>query len=434
MHDLFDELLQSKMLDDFSTGFILKKRLLYVVNHSFPFSSNGYAIRTHSIAKSLVEHGLDIIVATRPSIIKNKGGSYGLYQEIDGVRYIHTHQPDEDNLSQSIEVIKTLIKVFKPSNVLAASNWKNGLIAALAAQEMNVPFYYEVRGFWEISRASKELGWGDSTAFRQEVEFETRVAIAAKQIFTINRHMRDELIRRGIDNKPISLVPNGFLGWEKPKRTLITQTISKSSLGIKTRYLVGYIGSFNSYEGLEDLIQAIAFARHQGIEISLLLVGSSEPMGLDKKKNRVCSTGQAYSKLAKRLGISNLLFLIGRIKPEEVASYYALLDVVVIPRKPVTVCEIVSPMKPLEAASYNKRVLMSDVAPLADLASLCPNFSYFTKGNVISLRDKMIEILEKNYAIVEKCHKLEGLVWGKNVDSMVKVFHGKTLYDNRKTF
>ena len=37
----------------------LPNRLLYAINHSIPFSSNGYAIRTHSLASALVKADLD---------------------------------------------------------------------------------------------------------------------------------------------------------------------------------------------------------------------------------------------------------------------------------------------------------------------------------------------------------------------------------------
>lgn len=394
----------------------IQKRLLYLVNHSFPFSSNGYAVRTHNIAKALVKSGLDVMVITRPGAIQDKGNYYGQHQKIDGVYYIHTFQSNGYDLSQSIEAVRLLIKVFKPSRLLAASNWENGLIAALAAKAMDVPFYYEVRGFWEITRASKDPEWGESQSFYREVECENHVAMAAEQIFTLNSHMHDELIQRGV-NKPISLVPNGFSGWAE---ALPVPSISKADLGIKAGYLAGYIGSFNSYEGLEGLIEAIAMARHHGVDIALLLIGSSEPMGLDEKQE-VCPVGRSYYQLAERLAVLDLVTIISRVKPEMVAEYYSILDVVLIPRKPVKVCEIVSPIKPLEAASYKKPVLMSNVAPLLDLSSLCDNFFYFEKGSVSSLSRELIKVLEQDYDLRE-CPLLEQYTWEANVFPMLKAF------------
>lgn len=92
---------------------------------------------------------------------------------------------------------------------------------------------------------------------------------------------------------------------------------------------------------------------------------------------RECSASVAYRALAQRLGITEFVFLPGRVGPDEASDYYALLDLVVIPRRPFAVCEMVSPVKPLEAVARGKRVLMSNVAPLADLAELSPNFNYF---------------------------------------------------------
>jgi hypothetical protein len=109
----------------------------------------------------------------------------------------------------------------------------------------------------------------------------------------------------------------------------------------------------------------------------------------------------------------------GRVAPGLADQYYALLDVVVIPRRPFAVCEIVSPMKPLEAAAHGKRVLMSDVAPLVDLAGLCPNFSYFKKGNLQSLADELMNVLTAANTPLPRCDALEALTWEKNVAPMV---------------
>jgi hypothetical protein len=127
--------------------------------------------------------------------------------------------------------------------------------------------------------------------------------------------------------------------------------------------------------------------------------------------------------LAAKLGVSEFVFMPGRVPAKQTTAYYALLDVVVIPRRPFAVCELVSPMKPLEAAAHDKRVLMSDVAPLADLAALCPNFSYFEKGNVKSLVDQLINVLATASTQLPRCSALEALTWEKNVAPMVSAIN-----------
>jgi glycosyltransferase involved in cell wall biosynthesis len=409
-----------------SRRFRMPGRLFYAVNHSVPFSSNGYAVRTHGVASGLVRTGLDVIAATRPGVPWSIGGfddpGYALSHHIDGVRYVHTRTPNERGLAlpsylaQAAEAMVQLLKVFKPSAVMAASNWRNALSAALAARELGLPFFYEVRGFWEISQASRDPTWATSAAFEQEVAREAAVARAADRIFTINRFMRDELVSRGVARERIDLVPNGFPGWvERPRAA----TLSRADMGMTSRYVVGYIGSFNGYEGLEDLIEAAAMARRRGVDVSVLLVGSSESTGVGTGVSSACFASESYRALAQRLGMADFLFLPGRVSPDLAADYYALLDLVVIPRRPFAVCEIVSPMKPLEAAAQGKRVLMSDVAPLADLSTLCSNFSYFEKGNVASLAAKLVQLLAEPNATVAKCQALDALSWKNNVKPIV---------------
>jgi glycosyltransferase involved in cell wall biosynthesis len=406
--------------------FRLPDRFFYAVNHSFPFSSNGYAVRTHGVATGLVQSGCQVIVASRPGMPWDQAGSDTadvilLSQTIEGVRYIYTRSPSrkdlmlEKYLEFSVEALAELMRIFKPAAVMAASNWHNALPAAIAAHQLGLPFFYEVRGFWEISQLARDPGWERSPGFAQEVSGETTVAKSAHRVFTLNRFMRDELVRRGVAAERIDLVPNGFPGWAEDSSV----QLSRADLGISSQYVVGYVGSFNVYEGLEELIEAFASVRRHGVNASLLLVGSGEPSGFDAGQFGTCQKSAEYRELAEKLGVSEFVYMPGRISPEQTAAYYTLLDVVVIPRRPFAVCEMVSPMKPLEAASHGKRVLMSDVAPLTDLAELCPNFSYFHKGSVASLTEKLVELLKEPVKTVPRCEMLAELTWEKNVVPMV---------------
>jgi glycosyltransferase involved in cell wall biosynthesis len=268
-----------------------------------------------------------------------------------------------------------------------------------------------VRGFWEISQAARDPGWEHSPGFAHEVVGETTVAKAAQRVITLNRFMREELVRRGVAAERIELVPNGFPGWAAAP----VVPVSRADLGIRSRFVVGHVGSFNIYEGLEELIEALALLRRRGLDVGLLLVGSGEPRGLAVSESSACPATASYRQLAEKLGVNDFVFMPGRVAAEQAAAYYALLDVVVIPRRPFAVCELVSPMKPLEAAAHFKRVLMSDVAPLADLAGLCPNFSYFSKGNVVGLADKLVEMLKEPVKTLPRCAALTEWTWEKNV-------------------
>jgi glycosyltransferase involved in cell wall biosynthesis len=406
----------------------IPRRLLYAVNHSYPFSSNGYAVRTHGVASALVRAGVEVIAVSRPGSPWDRAGfddaGFALEHRIDGVRYVHLPQPRQmgrplaEYTALAAEAFAEVLRVYRPQTVMAASNWHNALPAALAARAAGLRFFYEVRGFWEISQASRDPAWADSPGFAEAVAGETAVARSAQRVFTINRFMRDELARRGVAVERVDLVPNGFPGWQDDGAQQAAGAPTRASLGIRARYVVGYIGSFNVYEGLEDLIEAVAWLRKRGVDVALALVGSGEPRGIGVGQ-ATDPAAASYRALAEQLGVGEHVFMPGRVKPEEAAAYYALMDVVVIPRRPFAVSEIVSPMKPLEAAAHGKRVLLSDVAPLADLASLCPNFSYFAKGDMGALTDRLGELLAAGDFAPPRCEALAGLTWERNVAPMV---------------
>ena len=165
----------------------------------------------------------------------------------------------------------------------------------------------------------------------------------------------------------------------------------------------------------------MALLRRRGVDVALVWVGSSESSGLGAGKGIACPAIEGYRKLAGKLGVARHLFTPGRVSPELTKAYYHLLDVVVITRRPLPVCELVSPMKPLEAAAHGKQVLMSDVGPLADLAGLSSNFHYFAKGDVHSLTDKLGELLAAGNFSPPRSPGLEAYSWENNVQPIVRV-------------
>jgi len=83
----------------------------------------------------------------------------------------------------------------------------------------------------------------------------------------------------------------------------------------------------------------------------------------------------------------------GRVPHEQVAAYYSLIDIAPFPRKPWPVCEMVSPMKPLEAMAMEKAVVVSDVAALAEMVDRGRYGLMFAKGDVSALADALQRLL-----------------------------------------
>jgi len=357
----------------------VKNRIAYVVSHGLSYASNGYAIRTQGIAEALNEQGLDTLCCIRPGRPweLGAGNAIPVHSVVNGVRYIHTNWPDSrkpeseiEHLEASIKAFVQLFRVFKPQSVLAASDYKVGLPAWIAAKRLGLPFYNEVRGFWELSREASEPDYAKTREYNARDERDTFVASKSEKVFTLNQPMKNELVRRGVDQSKIDIVPHGV---NKLPEIKSADPGLKRKLGIQDgERVVGYIGSFTPYEGLDILIQACAELVRQGEKIKLLLVGDDQPVtALNGDKNV--------------LTVKPWMIQVGRVPHEAVADYYALIDAVVIPRKKQPVCELVPPMKANEALAYGKRLVVSDVAPMAEYAQKHDGVVTFEVGNVSSL-------------------------------------------------
>jgi glycogen synthase len=112
--------------------------------------------------------------------------------------------------------------------------------------------------------------------------------------------------------------------------------------------VVGFIGSFYDYEGIDDLIAAMPALLAKRPNLHLLLVGGG-PMEARLKAQADASPARAR------------ICFIGRVPHDEVARYYSLIDVLAYPRKKMRLTDLVTPLKPLEAMAQRKLVAASDV-------------------------------------------------------------------------
>lgn len=379
--------LAEQLADKIEQPFLpIDNRVAYVVSHGQSYASNGYAVRTQGVAKALIEHGLDVLCFVRPGRPWELNKQINLTHEVvvDGLRYVHADWVGEkptnelDHLEQSVAIMVEWFKVYRPSKVLVASNYIIGLPAFIAAKQLGIPFFNEVRGFWELSRDAMEPGFGLSPEFQLESNRDAYVAKQAQKVFTLNQPMKKELIRRGVAADVIELVPNGVsqLPEIKPANPAL-----KAKLGIgETDTVIGYIGSITAYEGLETLFSACEQLIAQGMPLKLLLVGDSQPLS-------------AGVSLAQQKPARSWLIQAGRVPHTEVADYYALVHAMVIPRKKLAVCDVVPPLKAPEALAYGKRLLVSNVGALSDYAEKYDQVQVFEAECAESLASELQKLL-----------------------------------------
>ncbi len=389
----------------------IKNRIAYIVSHGASYASNGYAVRTQGVAKALNEHGYETLCMVRPGRPweLDKDTTIGVEEIVDGVRYIHSGNDKdfiaakaEAHLKQSAEYFKELFYVYRPEYVIAASDFKIGLPALIAAKQLGIPFFNEVRGFWEMSRIAREPEYERTNSYKRQIERDTFVAQQANAVFTLSETMRTELAKRGVDKQKVHLVPNGVSKLPEPKGV---NTALRNSLGIQPgEKVIGFIGSINAYEGLDTLVAACQKLIDRGQKIKLLLVGDSQPLD-----------NVLGSKFAEEINKElPWLIQVGRVAHEKVGEYYSLVEAIVIPRKRLPVCETVPPMKAAEAIAYGKKLIVSDVRGMQEYVDKYEGVFSFAAENLNELTDIIANIHLKK---TSKPHKIS---LSNNVDCIAK--------------
>jgi glycosyltransferase involved in cell wall biosynthesis len=376
-------------------------RICYVLHNTLPYSSGGYATRSHGVAGGLREAGWDVVVLSRPGFpLDIKEGTTAASTPpsdvIDGIPYVRTLAPLRKGQGltarayflAAADALEAQLRVFRPTVVIAASNHITALPAMIAARRLGIPFIYEVRGLWEITRLSRDVAFADTDSFHIIKALESAVAQSADHVFTLTEPMREELVGRGVSGSKIDLLPNSC----DPARFMPRDRDDAlaASLAIPSGVpVIGYIGTFVDYEGLEDLASACGLLKTQGTEFRLLMVGNENASG----QNRGPITRE-IARIAEEQGFSEWLVMPGRVPHDQVESYYSLIDIAPFPRKPWPVCEMVSPMKPLEALAMEKAVVVSSVRALSEMIADQKTGLVFEKGDVSSLARVLHQLID----------------------------------------
>jgi len=138
--------------------------LLYVPASALPYHTSGYTTRTHEVIRALMAAGGRVHVMTRPGYPWDRRDRLQDAQteetEWQGVQYVHVRRPMNNRpvwqfALQAAEVIAKEAARRRVAVIHAPSNHVNALPALLAARQLGIPFQYEMRGVWELTRVSR---------------------------------------------------------------------------------------------------------------------------------------------------------------------------------------------------------------------------------------------------------------------------------------
>jgi len=337
-------------------------RVLHLVNDALPAASAGYTIRTHEIVLAQKAAGLDPHVVTRCGFPVTQGTLDGRrLVMLDGIPYhrlLPWRMPGHADKAADLgrELAARLAAQIQPGVLHAVSNYSNARIALALGQRHGLPVVYEVRGFWEdtwLSRHPHREDLASSELYRRHRDLETSCMLAADLVVTLGEAMRDEIVARGVPAGKVLIVPNAVS--EEFLQPLPDATALRAELGIKPKeHVVGEVTSLVPHEGIGTLLEAAKQLRERGLPVRVLIVGDGPERA-------------ALQRQAAGLGLAEAAIFTGRVPAAKVREFHALLDVFVVPRTSDRVCQLVTPLKPVEAMASGLCVVTSEVKALAEI-------------------------------------------------------------------
>lgn len=362
-------------------------RILHILDHSLPLHS-GYTFRTAAILREQRRLGWETLHLTTPKHVAPSA----LEEEIDGWRFYRTPAVATmlarlpggvylDEMRATTRRIDELARRFHPDILHPHSPVLNALPALWVGRRLRIPVVYEVRASWEDAAVDHGTTTEGSRRYRASRAVETFALRRVSQITTICEGLRQDILARGIDPAKVTVIPNAveveqFRFGGRPEEDL------RAQLGLAGATVVGFIGSFYGYEGLDLLLEAVARLTDSRPELRILLVGG----GFQESALRA---------RARTLGIDDCVVFAGRVPHDQVNRYYNLTDVLVYPRRSMRLTEIVTPLKPLEAMAQGRIFVASDVGGHRELIRDGETGFLFPAGDAAALAATLDRVLAR---------------------------------------
>jgi glycosyltransferase involved in cell wall biosynthesis len=240
----------------------------------------------------------------------------------------------------------------------------------LAARRYKIPFFLEVNYFTKTPIVRRR------TFFVRPVEriIEKALFEKADGIIVVSTYLRKQLESQGISPYKILVVPNAA----DPSKFDPTKTGNgiKKRLSMADKRVVGFIGYFYPWHGIELLLKAFPLLKKEIKEVGYLLIGD----------------GPIFPKIQEAVTSNNFqedIIMTGKVPHGEVPNLISAFDIAVMPHSNV----YGSPMKILEYMAMGKAVVAPRLGPLEDVIDDGKTGLLFEPENAEDLTQKILKLL-----------------------------------------
>jgi PEP-CTERM/exosortase A-associated glycosyltransferase len=364
-------------------------RTLHVLDHSIPLHS-GYTFRTAALLREQRALGWETFHLTSPK----QGETSAPFEDVDGLRFYRTPLATgtlaklpigkELALMKQLETrLEEVAREVRPDIIHAHSPVLNALPAIKVARKLGIPVVYEIRAFWEDAAVDHGSTTEGSLRYKATRKLETRAIQQVDHVFTICEGLRADIVGRGIAAEKVTVIPNA-VDIESFKLASPPDPELLNKLGLTGKTVLGFIGSFYAYEGLDLLLDALPALLASQPDIRVLLIGGG-PQEANLRQQ------------TDKLGLSDAVIFTGRVPHKDVSRYYDLINILAYPRHPMRLTELVTPLKPLEAMAQGQLFVASDVGGHRELVEHGKTGILFKAGDCDSLTKALIDLLNDRH-------------------------------------
>lgn len=348
-------------------------RILHLLDHSLPRHS-AYALRTMAILQQQRAMGWHTTQLTGP-----RQGEVAHDRNRDGWHFFRT-APATGALARLplfgaagviAQRLRMVAQLTRPDLLHAHSPAHNALAALRVGRRLGLPVVYEVHAAFGAA--------DDGLRQRLAHGADSWCARRAGAVATSSEGLRARLEAGGVARTHITVVPNAVDLRHYPPAARRDTALARA-LGLGEGPVLGFIGAFRPYEGLDLLLDALPALLRLRPRLQLLLAGAGALR--DGLQARVL-----------RQGFGNSVVFADTAAAGAGAALHALADVLVFPRLPLRQAELVPDHRLLEAMARGCLVAASNVGSHRELVEHGRTGMLFEAGKADALADAVNVLL-----------------------------------------
>jgi glycosyltransferase involved in cell wall biosynthesis len=274
----------------------------------------------------------------------------------------------------------------------------------LVAKLCRLPIILEVNSPFALEQVRDEdirlLGFAQWT--------EKAICNLATRVIVVSTPLRRMMEQEGVRPEKLEVMTNGVRLEHFQSRSISITT--RPSLGIQNgEKVIGFVGWFRKWHGLENLLAAFKYAGLSG-RAKVMLVGDGQAM-------------PELRRYVKEHGLDNDVIFTGPLPHEKVPEYVGLIDIAVQPAANEYCC----PMKILEYMAVAKPIVAPRQENIQDVLRDNGEAQYFTPGDMQSLAGALKTLVEdpdrarKMGESARRAITERGFLWQENAARVVRM-------------